>query len=61
MADRNDMASPENGYFDIVHSPDDGGWYADLLFNKHTDPPIFDSDLKAIGWAARNGGKRRLA
>lgn len=48
------------GYFDIVYSPDDGGFYADMIWDNTIDCPIFDSEKKAESWARRNGGKNRL-
>ena len=60
MLDKTDVRNPDNGYFDIVYSPDDGGWYADLLFSRTVDCPIYDSRAEAEEWARHNGGKRRL-
>ena len=55
-----DVANPANGCFDVVYSPDEYGWYADLLFDYRVDCPIFDRSDEAEQWARRHGGKRRL-
>jgi hypothetical protein len=60
MLDRTEVSDPANGYFDVVYSPDDFGWYADLLFDSFADCPIFDRSDLAEKWALHNGGKRRL-
>lgn len=60
MLDQYDVQAPENGCFDVCYSPDDGGWYADLLFDRARDCPIFEQSDQAERWARRNGGKRRL-
>lgn len=43
------------GHADIVYSPDDGGYYADLLWDRNADCPIFDTDAQARQWAAKQG------
>ena len=61
MLDKTDIRDPRNGYFDVCYSPDDGGWYADLLFTVvFRETPIFDSSDQAEQWARHNGGKHRL-
>jgi hypothetical protein len=60
MLDKADIRDPENGYFDVCYSPDDGGWYADLLFDSFADCPIFDTAAEAEYWARQHGGKHRL-
>ena len=58
--DKTDIRDRRNGYFDVCYSPDDGGWYADLLFDSHADCPIFDRSDEAEQWALHHGGKTRL-
>jgi hypothetical protein len=48
------------GWYDIVYSPDDGGYYADLLWDRDVDSPIYSSPAKAEAWAKKKGGTRRL-
>lgn len=60
MADKLDVRSQENGYYDIIYSPHDGGcWYADLLWSRKI-PPTFKSAAAAERWAVRQGGKQCL-
>ena len=60
MIDKMDICDPRNGYFDVCYSPDDGGWYADLIFDPRCDCPLFDKSDEAAQWALRHGGKTRL-
>jgi len=43
------------GHADLVYSPDDGGYYADLLWKKKIDCPIFNSQQEAKSWAEKHG------
>ncbi len=60
VLDKTDVRDPANGYFDICYSPDDGGWYADLMFDARADCPTCDTSAEAEQWALHHGGKRRL-
>jgi hypothetical protein len=48
------------GCYDIVYSPDDGGYYADLLWNRKASCPIYPTRAKADAWARKRGGTRCL-
>ena len=48
------------GCYDLVYSPDDGGWYADLLWKRRINCPIYPSRAKADAWAQKHGGTRFL-
>lgn len=50
-----DVAKEFKGHADIVHSPDDGGFYADLLWDRKADCPIFDTPADAMTWAREHG------
>ena len=48
------------GCYDVVYSPDDGGWYADLLWDRKITSPTFSTQTKANAWALKKGGTRCL-
>lgn len=48
------------GWYSIVYSPDDGGWYADMAWDNTIDCPIVASPHQARAWALRHGGVREL-
>jgi len=44
------------GHFEIVYSPDDGGYYADMWEDPDIDSPICPTAWEAKEWALKNGG-----
>ena len=47
--------------YDIVYSPDDGGFYARLLWKRRGDTsPIYKTRAGALAWAIKKGGTRCL-
>ena len=44
------------GHYDVVYSPDDGGWYAQLWWNEEISP-IYSKQRDAIAWGQENGGR----
>ena len=53
-----DLAEPVElqGHFHITYSPDDGGYYASLWWDRELDCPIFSTKQKALNWARKRGG-----
>lgn len=45
------------GHFEIVYSPDDGGFYASMWWDNTIDCPIFKNSIQARAWANRHGGQ----
>ena len=45
--------------YDLIYSPDDGGWWVDFPF-EDADSPIFADQIDANQWARDHGGKKLL-
>jgi hypothetical protein len=45
--------------YDLVFSPDDGGWWVDFPF-EDADSPVFQQQQDADDWAKAHGGKKLL-
>lgn len=43
------------GHYDLVYSPDDGGWYILMLETDRTSPTYATAE-KAHAWAKKHGG-----
>lgn len=44
------------GHYELVYSPDDGGWYAELWWNQKQSP-VYKSKAMARNWAIESGGE----
>lgn len=44
------------GHYNVVYSPDDGGYYVEFWDKDIKDPPVFRTKPEAYDWAAKNGG-----
>jgi hypothetical protein len=45
------------GHYEIVYSPDDGGFYASMWWDNTIDSPIFRNSVLARDWAKKHGGE----
>ena len=47
------------GHYEVVYSPDEGGWYSQLWWRDgdNDTSPLFDRKEKARSWARERGGE----